>query len=95
MADFPLLLEAPSREWAEHLQTLIQDALGERGSVHLGLPGESLTGAPAGYTVTGIAVCNEPEEEMLTLITSKLVDFDVRTQPLSGQTQIIIAPPEP
>lgn len=93
MADFPLLLEAPTREWAQHVQSLMQQGLGQRGTVQLGLPGESLTGAPAGYTVTGTAVCDEPEEEMLELITSKLVDYDVRTQPLQEDTQIIVSPP--
>lgn len=96
MADFPLLLEAPDKPWAEHVGTLVQQALESRGSVHLNLPGESLTGAPGGYTITGIAVCDEPAGDMLALITTKLIEYEVRLEPLdSGVTQIIVAPPEP
>jgi hypothetical protein len=48
MPDFPLLLDAPDRHWAQHVESLIQKALGERGSVTLGLPGERLPSAPRG-----------------------------------------------
>jgi len=34
------LLDAPDRDWAQHVESLIQKALGEWGSVTLGLPGE-------------------------------------------------------
>jgi hypothetical protein len=80
MADFPLLLEAPDRAWAEHVQTLIQRALGGRGSVTLGLPGERLNDAAQapGYVVTGVAVCDEPEDELLDVITAALVDYELR-----------------
>lgn len=37
MPEFPLLLDAPDRRWAQHVESLIQKALGERGSVSLGL----------------------------------------------------------
>jgi len=95
MADFPLLLEAPDRPWAEHVLSLMQQSLGSRGSVQLGVPGESLTGAPAGYTITGMAVCDEPEDEMLELIMAKLGEYAVRLEPLdSGVTKITVAPPE-
>ena len=46
MTDFALLLEAPDRAWADHVQSLLQRALGVRGSVSLGLPGEQLPDAP-------------------------------------------------
>jgi len=96
MADFPLLLKAPNRAWAEHVGDLMQQGLGEHGSVQLNLPLEEDPDAPStpGYDVTGIAVCDEPEDEMLQLITSKLGDYQVDTSELSGQTQIIVAPQE-
>jgi hypothetical protein len=95
MAEFPLVLEAPDRGWAEHVQKLMQDALGVRGSVTLGLPGEALPGSPPapGYVVTGIAVCDEPEDEMIELLTSKLVDYDVERRQLdSGVTKVVVRP---
>lgn len=96
MADFALLLDAPDRAWAEHVQTLIQTALGIRGSVSLGLPGERLpdsVAAPA-CVITGIAVCDEPSDEMLAVITGPLVDYDVTTSVLDcGATQIAVRPP--
>lgn len=97
MPEFPLLLEAPDRGWAEHVQTLIQTALGERGSVTLGLPGERLPDAPAtpGYVVTGLVVCDEPEDEMLTAIRSALVDYEVDEQPAPlATTRIVVRPRE-
>lgn len=97
MADFPLLLKAPDRAWAEQVGALMQQGLGDRGSVQLDLPPEEEPGAPAtpGYSVTGIAVCDEPEHEMLSLLTSKLADYEVTTVALSGQTQVVVAPREP
>jgi len=55
MPEFALLLDAPGREWARHIEALIQKALGERGSVTLGLPGERPPSAPGArrYVVTG------------------------------------------
>lgn len=95
MTDFALLLEAPDWAWADHVQSLMQRALGVRGSVSLGLPGEQLPDAPAvpGYIVTGVAVFDEPSDEMLALITTPLVDYDVTIVELeSGITQIVVRP---
>jgi hypothetical protein len=96
--DFPLLLDAPDREWAEHVRTLIQWALGQRGSVTLGLPGERLpdaAGAP-GYVITGLVVCDEPADEMLSVIRSALVDYDVEEQPAPmATTQLVVRRREP
>jgi hypothetical protein len=97
MADFPLLLDAPDRNWALHVESLIQKALGERGSVTLGLPGERLPSAPGAprYVVTGIAVCNEPAEEMLTAIRAALVDYAVEERPAPmASTKIVVRPRE-
>ena len=69
-----------------------------RGSVTLGLPGQQLPDSPPApsYVVTGMAVCDEPEDEMLDLITSKLVDYDVVRRRLeSGVTQLIVRPSDP
>jgi len=65
MPGFPLQLDAPDRHWAQHVESLIQKALGERGSVTLGLPGERLPSAPEAprYVVTGLAVCEQTLEE--------------------------------
>ena len=65
VADFPLRLDAPDRDWALHVESLIQKALGERGSDTLGLPGERLPSAPGAprYVVTGLAVCEEARAE--------------------------------
>src|SRR4051794_9436148 len=96
MADFPLQLEAPDRGWAEHVATLIQRALGERGSVSIGAPPEALPDhvPPVGYLVTGVAVCDEPADDMLALIRPALVDYEVeeRLGP-GGTTQLIVRPP--
>jgi hypothetical protein len=98
MPDFPLLLDAPDRQWAEHVRTLIQTALGQRGSVTVGVPGERLpdaAGAP-GYVITGVVVCDEPEDEMLAAIRSALVDYDVEEQPAPmATTQLVVRPREP
>ena len=94
----PLLLDAPDRNWALHVESLIQKALGERGSVTLGLPGERLPSAPGAprYVVTGMAVCDEPEEEMLALIRSALVDYEVEERPAPmASTKIVVRPREP
>jgi hypothetical protein len=89
--DFPLLLDAPDRNWAQHVESLIQKVLGEQGSVSLGLPGERLPSAPGAprYVVTGIAVCDEPEEEMLAAIRGALADYDVeeRREHQSGRVK--------
>ena len=44
--------------------------LGERGSVTVGLSGQPLPSSPAAprYVISGVAVCDEPESEMLELI---------------------------
>lgn len=97
MPDFSLFLDAPDRQGAEQVRNLIQNALGERGSVTLGLPGERLPDAPGspGYMVTGIVVCDEPEDEMLAAIKSALVDYSVEDQPaLMGARQLAIRPSE-
>lgn len=98
MPDFSLLLDAPDRAWAEHVRTVIQNALGERGSVTLGLPGEPLPDAPGspGYVVTGVVVCDEPEDEMLAVVKAALVDYSVSDQPAPmGVRQLTIRPTEP
>jgi hypothetical protein len=97
MADLPLLLDAPDRNWALHVESLIQKALGERGSVTLGLPGERLPSAPGAprYVVTGLAVCDEPEQEMLAAIRAVLVDYEVEERPAPMvSTQIVVRPRE-
>jgi hypothetical protein len=97
MPDFPLLLDAPDRDWAQHVESLIQKALGERGAVTLGLPGERLPSAPGAprYVVTGIAVCDEPEEEMLAAIRGALADYDVELRPAPiASTKIVVRPRE-
>jgi beta-phosphoglucomutase-like phosphatase (HAD superfamily) len=78
-------------------ESLIQKALGERGSVTLGLPGERLPSPPGAprYVVTGLAVCNEPAEEMLAAIRRALVDFDVEERPAPmASTKIVVRPRE-
>jgi len=95
MPDVPLLLDAPDRNWALHVESLIQKALGEHGSVALGLPGERLPSAPGAprYVVTGMAVCDEPEEEMLAAIRAALVDYEVEGRPAPmDSTQIVVRP---
>jgi hypothetical protein len=97
MPDFPLLLDAPDREWAQHVEGLIQKALGERGSVTMGLPGERLPSAPEAprYVVTGIAVYDEPKEEMLVAIRAALVDYEVEERPAPmASTKIVVRPRE-
>ncbi len=97
MADFPLLLDAPDRHWAQQVESLIQQALGERGSVSLGLPGERLPSAPSAprYVVTGLAVCEEPEAEVLAAIRAALADYDVEERPAPMEsTKIVVRPRE-
>jgi hypothetical protein len=97
MADFPILLDAPDRHWALHVESLIQKALGERGSVNLGLPGERLPSAPGAprYVVTGLAVCDEPEDEVLAAIRAGLVDYEVEERPAPmDSTKIVVRPRE-
>jgi hypothetical protein len=97
MGDFPLLLDAPDRQWAQHIESLIQKAVGERGTVTLGLPGERLPSAPGAprYVVTGLVVCDEAEEEMLAAIRAALVDYEVEERPAPmASTQIVVRPRE-
>ena len=97
MADLPLLLDAPGRNWALRVESLIQKAVGERGSVTVGLPGERIPSAPSAprYVVTGIAVCDEPEHEMLAAIWGALVDYEVEEPPAPmAATQIVVRPRE-
>jgi hypothetical protein len=97
MADFPLLLDAPDRNWALHVESLIQKALGVRGSITLGVPGERLPSSPGAprYVVTGIAVCDEPAENMLAAIRGALVDYDVEERPAPmAATKIVVRPRE-
>jgi len=98
MPNFPPLLDAPDRNWAQHVESLIQKALDERRSVTSGLPGERLPSAPGAprYVVTGLAVCDEPEEEMLATIRAALVDYEVEERPAPmARTQIVVRPREP
>lgn len=95
MADFALLLEAPDNSWAEHVRHLMQRALGSHGSVSLGTAGDRPPDAPAppGFVVTGVAVCDEPADEMLVLLTEALVDYEVETRQLeSGVEQLVVRP---
>src|ERR1035441_1547707 len=98
MPDFPLLLDAPDRHWAQHVESLIQKALGLRGSVTLGLPGERLPSAPGAprYVVTGLAACDEPDAETLVAIRAALGGDDVeeRAAPMAT-TKIVVRPREP
>jgi len=97
MADLPLLLDAPDRNWALDVESLIQKALGERGSVTLGLPGERLPSAPGAprYVVTGLAVGDEPEEQMLAAIRAALADYEVEERPAPmASTKIVVRPRE-
>jgi len=97
MADFPLLLDSPDRNWAQHVESLIQKAPGERGSVTLGLPGERLPSAPGAprYVVTGLAECDEPEDEVLAAIRNALVDYEVEDRPAPmASTKIVVRPRE-
>jgi len=94
MPDFPLLLDAPDRNRAQHVESLIQKALGERGSVTLGERLPSAPGAPR-YVVTGLAVCDEPEAEMLAAIRAALVDYEVEERPAPmASTKIVVRPRE-
>lgn len=60
----------------------------------IGLPGEPLPSSPPppGYVVTGVAVCDEPESEMLDLILAKLVDYDGEVGTSGPATQITVRP---
>ena len=63
----------------------------------MGLPGERLPSAPGAprYVVTGLAVCNEPAEEMLAAIRAVLVDYEVEERPAPmDSTQIVVRPRE-
>jgi hypothetical protein len=98
MADVSLLLEAPDREWAQHVESLIRRSLGTRGSVALVVVGEGLDDPPAASIcfVTGVAACDEPTDRTLAMITSALLDFAVERRSLdSGLTQIVVRPSRP
>jgi hypothetical protein len=79
MTDVLFTLEAPDRSWAAHVRQLIQDALGDRGSLQLELPPPSQPGdvEPPGFLLAGIAVCDEPPEEIHALIKAALRAFSV------------------
>jgi hypothetical protein len=50
---------------------------------------------PPRYVVTGMAVCDEPEEEMLAAIRGALVDYEVEERPAPmASTQIVVRPQE-
>lgn len=94
-ASISLLLEAPDREWARQVQSLIQHALGGAGSLTLGVLGEGLENRPktSSCFVAGIVECDEPEDRMLAAIRWALLDFEVQTRRLdSGLTQIVVRP---
>ena len=65
VTDVLLQMEAPSRAWAERVATVIEEALGDHGTVHLALPGESSPNSNSGYIVSGFATCDLPETEAL------------------------------
>jgi hypothetical protein len=46
MTEFSLLLQAPDREWANQVESVIQRSLGGRGSVTSGVIGEALEEPP-------------------------------------------------
>jgi hypothetical protein len=98
MSDLSLLLEAPDREWAKHVESLIQRVLGGRGSLALVVVGEGLADPPEASIcfLTGVVVCDEPTDRMLAMITSALLDFDVERRRLdSGVAQIVVRPLQP
>jgi hypothetical protein len=95
MADLSLFLEAPDREWAKHVESLIRRSLGRRGSVALVVVGEGLDDPPQASIcfVSGVAVCDEPTDRVFAMITSALLDFEVERRSLdSGITQIVVRP---
>jgi len=95
MPEITLRLDAPDREWADHVRALIQDALDEHGSVHFELPPEPVEGgidAP-GFAVTGIVICDEPLSDHVTAIKAKLIDYKVAEEEgTAGVTQMLIEP---
>jgi hypothetical protein len=94
VTDVHLQLEAPDRGWAERVRGVIEDALGERGTVELELPDESPNGSNSGYIVTGVAVCDLPETEALDEIGFALAAEYV-VMPIAlpgGVTRVMVLP---
>jgi hypothetical protein len=96
VTDLSLLLQAPDLRWAERVESLIRRALGEEAGVTIGILGEELAGpseSPAWF-LTGIVGCDQPERQILAIITSALAGCDVETRSLdSGRTQLVVCPP--
>ncbi len=95
MTDVALLLEAPDRAWAGHVESLLKRALDGHGSVTLGVLGAELGEIHEGRTcfVTGVASCEQAPDAALALITSALRDFQLERRRLdSGLTQPVVRP---
>lgn len=95
MTDLALLLQAPNRDWANHVESLIKGALDGRGSVNVGVLGEDLGDAHPAHAcfVTGVAACELPEDAALSLVTSALRGLDVEQRRLdSGLMQLVVRP---
>jgi hypothetical protein len=95
MAHVSLLLEGPDRAWAEHVQSLIEQALDGRGHVALGVLGDGL-GTPRRTSpcfVTGVAICDGPTAVLLSLLGAALRACHVEERDLdSGATQVVVRP---
>lgn len=81
MADVILRIETPTPAWAEEVRDLLQRTLnppGEsttRGSVSIAdIPPELPATAvhPPGFIVRGVVVCDDPEEDAVTMLTAAL-----------------------
>jgi hypothetical protein len=95
MSDLSLLLEAPDRGWAEHVQSLIDQALDGRGHLTLGVLGDGLGALPrtSPCFVTGVAICDRPTAVLLSLLGAALRECHVEERELdSGATQVVVRP---
>ena len=93
MAQVSLLIEAPDRGWAEHVQSLIEQARDGRGHLTLGVLGDGL-GAPPRTSpcfVTGVAICDRPTAALLSLLGSALRECRVEERDLdSSATHVVV-----
>ena len=88
------MLEAPNGAWANHVESLIRQALGG-GSLTLGILGAGIydvTEASARF-VTGVATSDQPRERLVGSIAQALRDFEVEQRALDvGLTQLVVRP---
>jgi hypothetical protein len=95
VADVSLLLEAPNGVWADHVESLIGDALRGRVFVRLGVFPDAMwdvTEVSACFR-SGVASSDEPQDAILAALTAALRDFDLETRTLdSGATQLGVRP---